>query len=283
MKWLAPCALLAALVGCVGDTPVLTNPSDAGNDVVVVPDAGGDAADAAPDAPAAYTPLKLGSGLVVWLDAQESTTFNLSGTVVAKWKDRTSFQNDATAVGSAGPTLVATGSGGKPTVRFNASALAITDAPSLRWGSTDDFTIGFVMLATNSGTEGGVWYKAPAPATTGIASVAYDTKFSFLIEGVLLDANGSYTSYHRIYIQRTNLGLKQRILVDGVEKGSRVISKAIDVSFAGTNVLIGDTDVTKVPYHGLKGDIAEVVAYHGALTDPQLNELDGYLKAKWGL
>ena len=140
-----------------------------------------------------------------------------------------------------------------------------------------------VVLANNTATEGGLWFKTNNVGASGVGIVLFDTKVSYLLEGVGLDVSGSNTTYHRLMIQRTDLGTKQRVLVDGVEKSTRAMSKAVDVSYAGVNVVLGDTDAAKVPYHGLKGDVGEIAAYHGILSSQQLADLDGYLKSKWGL
>ncbi len=299
-------ALMAAIAACVGD--------DASNVGAVQPEGGpgvdgssggvdspsGDAplpdsavSDTGTDTAPGFSPANI-PGLAVWLDGQDTSTFMLgTGGVVSQWRDKSSASNHAVGVAGASPTRTDNAKG-KKVLRFTGTqALFVADNASLYFQDDDDFTIAFVASFTEGGR--GFLAKVPAPPTpeNGILFFTYGSNtMCFALEnGSCSPFMATLNDYHRYIMRRTADGTQMRVTYDGVLTVVRDIP-LMDVSNGGRDLLIGASRlVGTTTESGLKGDIAEVIIYHstaasdpdGGTTNSALNELDGYLKTKWGL
>jgi hypothetical protein len=74
------------------------------------------------------------------------------------------------------------------------------------------------------------------------------------------------------------------VRVDGARQGTLSISPPIDADAPGQAVIIGYNGYNPSPgFQAFKGDIAEIVAVKGPVTDAELQSLESYLKSKYAL
>lgn len=115
-----------------------------------------------------FSPSNL-SGLAIWLDAQDITTFTKNGSnLVSQWNDKSGNNNHAVqATGVRQPLYVQTGINSRPAVEgrhdgSNASQLTVADASSLNYTEFSVFIAG--LQHTNLGATAQLFGKY---ATTG--------------------------------------------------------------------------------------------------------------------
>jgi hypothetical protein len=315
------CAGLVASA-CIGDAPQVTTKDDAdapdstprdgsvdasddrGSDAPF--DAGQDAADAGPS----FTPASFGGRLALWLDATKGIAFGASG--VATWQDQSSNHNDAhQPVAASQPILVPGtadgGVNGKPVVYFGGTAsMTIDDSLSLQW-ATDDFVVSIVLGYTNAvdgdGGPASGWSYAdvfvktnpvnpypgiqffanyPVPPSYAVAP-RYEVGVDF-DHGVLSSADGKNDGQSRVVTLRrrggTTVELRVGGAVDATNADAGIDGGAIDVSAVGSVASIG-AHPAGIAF--LRGEIAEIVGLHGAISDGEVGQLESYLKTKYGL
>lgn len=299
-------AAFAALAACVGDDASTTptgQPDGGGTDsasggVDSSPGDGSSSSDgtiqeSGTDTRAPFNPGSI-AGLVLWLDGQDTASFTLgAGGTVTTWKDKSSASNHAASIAGSEPVRVDNATN-KKVVRFvgPSQALVVADKGSLYFQSTDDFTIAMVVNFTHNG-GGGFLSKTLFPTSPVDQGILFFTVSTNQVCFVLNGSCGDYTvtpnTYHRYVLRRTADGTQLRSTVDGVVV--RVLdTPVVDVSNGGKDLLIGAIRKDgNVITEGMTGDIAEVIVYRTTSSDPDggatntgLNELDAYLKAKWG-
>ncbi len=285
-------------------TPGAAPVSEAGAPAVSAEDAGDSgggaaATEAGPDAtePGPFTPASLGAGLVVWLDASRGVT--QAAGKVSLWADQSGRGNDAAQTVTARQPSVHPGAlAKKPTIAFDgaASGLALADAASLRWG-LDDYTIEIVAEYTNTPSTddvvgyGALWTKGtPAYPYPGVAlfanSIAGSATSNLLVQVKTPDdtprgwvnskADGLNDGTFRVYGTRRVGQTTLEARVDGAITAATIA--AVDVSTGGQPVFIGSRDGSLQLLHG---EIAEIVAYRGALSDADIATLEAYLRTKY--
>lgn len=308
----AATGLFLFLAGCGGDS---TNPGgDGGNDAGVASDTGsptdgggqadsggnvdsGDNDSAAPDSGSPWDPSKLGSSaLVVWLDAAKGVT--QSNNAVSAWADQSGNNNNAAqATQARQPLLVANVINGKPVMRFdgtNQQYFTIADAASLRWG-TGDFTVMEVTAWTNTASTndntgyGALWVKVgpntPFPGASLFANNASGptgaarAQVTINLFAASANTNLNNGSFRVVGMRRAGTTLEVRV---GGAQAGMVANATTNIDAMGVSVFIGGREGNGAKQM-LKGDIAEVIGVKGALSDPDLASLEGYLKAKYAL
>jgi hypothetical protein len=304
------CAVLAE-AGCSGQTfagskggePAGVN--DAGAATDAGPDTGastqmdsGSVAEAAADqgapavdaGPPQWNPGLI-PGLALWLDGTKGLAYGPSGLA---WLDQSGNGNDATPAGA--PTIAMGAIGGNPAVHFNGTTdyLIIQDSASLQF-STDDFAIAMVAAHTTplTGQWGyGLLYSkqvASAAPYIGPAIVANSLQFTGALFAQVANQSGSEIQTTEqdfnsgkpfmLVLRRTG-GTTLSLRVNGADAVAATgAGYAIDVSAPGNALHIGGS----VKQQDVLGDVAEVVATHGALSSTDLADLEGYLSAKYGL
>jgi hypothetical protein len=251
-----------------------------------------------PDASAGWSPGVV-PGLVLWLDGSNGLSQGAGGGPA--WSDQSGQRNDALPMGA--PVIKPGAIGGRPAVHFNGGPdyLVVQDSSSLQF-STGDFVIAVVAAHTTPTT--GMWgyglfyskqeQTAPYPGPGLVANtvnrtgqieaqVALDTPSLILTTGADYN-NGQplYLTMHR-FSRIDDGGTATATLdlrVNGADAGS--ISgpgAALDVSAAGQPLVLGGSAKAQ----GMVGDLAEVVAIKGAVSDADIDALEAYFRAKYGL
>jgi hypothetical protein len=250
-------------------------------------------ADAAPDGmQQPFMPSQL-SGLVLWLDANQSVV--TSQGKVTTWMDRSGRNNTAgQSVAALQPSLVTGVVNGLPVVRFANTALQVTDSATLQWG-TDDFALlvvgGYKNVTTNGLGYGmfvakqetpypyagpALWGNYTAPSLNTVIGMQADSSGS----QYAISTNAKNDGVIRLYTGR-RVGTSLEVRVNGTVQGTATAT-SVNVSAPGRPLFIGGVPGTPVN-QALDGDVAEIVAVHGALSNAELTELEAYLKAKYGL
>jgi len=303
-------ATVATVVACTGDTASTEATSDAGGhdsgngnnttdgsvfqvDSGTTPmDSGGQPMDAGfvPDA-APLDPSSLGSRLVLWLSADSNYTTDGG---FAVWKDRSSAGNDAVQANGANiPALFDGGTGvnGKPALHFTGTEyLTIADSDSLQWAASD-FTFFMVERHTNdtnlygllyakwtdNGADGypGFFLWADYPGNSAIV-----TRLD--IPNAVFGDAGTNDGVARVVGARrngTDLQLWEQAQLAGEMPDSSIVNPT-EFNAAGLPAYIGGRPAN---VQALLGDIAEVIAVKGTVTDQELVNLQAYLRAKYKL
>jgi hypothetical protein len=292
---LSACALVAGL----GDSRLDDAGDDAGAEV------GADSpgpSDAPPPDTAdarAWAPSDLGRGLVVWLDASKGVT--VTNGRVSHWTDLSTYGNDATQSVAGARPVVDTGVVAQhDAIKFDGNTLFIADAASLQWG-VDDYLIEVVAEYTNtpssSQTDGyaALWNKGdstfPFYGPALFANTVAGTPDSRLLVQVKTPEDTSSIGW--VNSARRGLNDAKFHVFAARRKGQTTLQARVDgeptaatigvfnVSSVGTSVTLGSAATTTIQL--LRGDIAELVAFHGALSEDDVGRLEAYLKAKYAL
>jgi hypothetical protein len=231
----------------------------------------------------------VGAPYALWLDAAKGVTQSAGG--VSAWADQSGQGNDATAIaGQPLPTVVPSAIGGLPAMQFSGGAdgFQIADATSLQWG-TDDYAVVEVAMYTNPppGPDPSTWgtlynkncLGAPfvGPAMWGIYPQGdpggnLSTAMTARVENHEI-AQVSFATDdgnpHVLAMRRTGTTLD--VWADGTDSPAQV--PLIDVSQVSCGVGFGTA---------LQGDVAEVIAIHGTVSDATMTALTAGLRAKYG-
>jgi len=227
------------------------------------------AAGAAPWTPAEIT-------TAAWFDAADSGTITESGGAVSQWDDKSGNDKHATqGVGSEQPTTGANTINGLNALTFDGvnDTLAI---PSL--GMTDGACIFYVFSPTNDpyytvvGTSDGTDGREHDKIWTGNYPKTFrtvrinntGTGSSFPEDGLGMITKNAQTS-----------GPNYDIFLDG----EHLVAHTAAFTFSDNIDIIGSDGGAAV----FTGDIAEIVVVNEYMSDPDRQEVEGYLAWKWGL
>jgi hypothetical protein len=273
--------------------------SKPGVDSSVLPgvDSGVDSSVEDPDAdagPPAFTPADLGARVVLWLEGDSFAS--LDGGAV--WPDKSGTGNNASQeAGARIPALIDAGSeggiNGHGVVHFGGNQyLQIADSTSLQWGG-GDFAFYVVMRHANgdvvlpaygivytkwtdTGPEfPGFFMWAGYPGSTGYVSRT-------AVSSALESDSGLNDGVMRLVGTRLS-GMNYELRLSGNQVDLLSDASVPDqtaFSAAGLPAYIGGRPAA---IQQLQGDIAEIIAVKGTLTDPEQTRLEGYLKKKYGL
>jgi hypothetical protein len=284
---------------------------DAEGGATPVPDAGEN------EASAPWSPSLL-SGLALWLDGQKGLSLAAAGADAGDagpsvlWLDQSGHGNNASGFGS--PAISGAALHGKQAVHFGGATdyLLVSDSASLQWG-TGDFVVALVVQHTtfqnDAGTVygtlyskqiadvspfGGVGLFANTPSrtsailaqlstaaqlTSDTAGYNNGTPFVVLMHRSVSAADAGSPADAGIDAAAASVG-SLGIVINGLDAGANSgVGYARDVSAVGYAARIGGTQYGQ----DMTGDIAEVIGVQGAVSDADLQKLEAYLKAKYGL
>jgi len=247
------------------------------------------APDAGPDA-GPFAPQKL-TGLALWLDANQGV-ISTSASVV-KWQDQSGNSNDA--VSGPNQPLVITGLvNNLPAIRFDGQLtyMQMPDAADLRWG-TGDYVVAIVAAYRNPSSMTGqpdyamlygkslqtypyagtdLFVNWPNPMSTKAAAQA-DANHNAI--GMTTGLNDN--RFH-VFAMR-HKGTTLEIRVDGHLDGMTDVT-GLNADATGAQPTIGgQAKIVQM----LDGDIAEVLAVKGSVSDGDMAALEAWLKRKYAL
>ena len=224
-------------------------------------------------AAAGFDPASI-SGLVLWLDASDTSTITHVGGSVSQWSDKSGNGNHATqASGALQPQTGVNTLNGRNVVNFNSQYLEQLNI------DCNDATFFIVGRAT---TLGSTVYDRPFIGHR--RNVVRDQHFTVNARGLGIYDNTQYavtvtgdTNWH-LYQANAATALKQ-FFRDGTSLGSRVGT----IVWNDIGIAIGkEMPVPTVTTNPLIGDIAEIAIYQRILSSDEKLELETYYKSKWG-
>jgi hypothetical protein len=233
-----------------------------------------------PSLTAEVTPRAI-PGCALWLDAADRSTLTLSGSNVSEWRDKSG--NGRNAVGTtSNPTYTATGFNSRPTVSFSNNVLTSSGwslAPNRQFAwfvvvhLTSTTTPWQRSLVSASGWSNG--YLGTYSSTSNILGIAGSTTTTAPI------ATGTLSPQLVTYLFGTS-ELSSNTSAVSVNSGT-FSTLAGNTGEIGTNgVSIGANQGGDLQER-LLGHLSEVICYNSNVTQPQRQQIEGYLAWKWGL
>ena len=220
---------------------------------------------------APFNPRSLG-GCVAWFDANDDSTFALSGTTINSWTSKgilglstTNTSNSATY----------SNYNGYPSVFFNSNALLKTNSLIVDSAQGTTWITCAVSLANPQVEDAAAVLAAGAPGAE--RSIRFDPASSATIytinTGVIRQVTGNNSNGTRGFIDTPNT-------FTGIVNGTTVTTTNITVTFqSGTSQQL-QMGQWNVGY--LYGHIFELIVYNKPLTIAQYNQVESYLLYKWG-
>lgn len=230
-----------------------------------------------------FSPTTIGN-LALWLDGSDSSTMTLSGSTVTQWRDKSGLGNHTTATGGTS-TLTANAINGRSVVTLNNSWL--TGGFATAFTGTQVHAFGVVTMNSSSGQ----WGRVLSLGRPGVQDFDSSTTTFMCIradggQNVIIGRAGSYLAasvpaYSTPFLWQSNHnGAVESIGLNGTltpaTQGTSGGNFNITSYGIGTNTNTGDETYWN-------GHIAEVLYYTGNLTTIQIQQIEGYLAAKWGL
>jgi hypothetical protein len=245
--------------------------------------------------------------LILWLDPDDIE----SGTSTFVWRDHSGNQNDATASGSARPTLVPAAGGLPAGVHFSGDgqyltvpgtaasfregvAIFMVIAPEAQPASSDPYRVTFVDFAETFGSESSAIIFGQEDIATGTDG---DTLAIFealpqgsntgdlppSIPGVITDGSRQLLELVASYVVPPGAGGSAGLLKNGVAIAGGFPFARPPLIGRGSN-LIGRSNIADQPGHpDFRGTIYEVIIYAGIVAAPSRTQIESYLLARWCL
>jgi hypothetical protein len=271
-----------------------TTPTSDGSSDVQASEAG--AGDGSEDSEALWTPNAILSELAFWFDP---TSLRQSNGLVVQWVDLTGNLNDASQPTAAyQPTYTASGIGGLPSATFDGPIvfLQVADSPPLQWGTSDLLILAVVRGRSQSGTNAMIYQKVGVSPFDGAAlylnadNPSQTTLAAAQLSGDVFAVSAPPPStfddgsVHLLGTRRTGVTLEIR--VDGVVSNSidNETVGTVNVSAPGYGAMIGQNGYR--PSNGFQqfyGDIAEMIGVGQSLTQTDIDKLEQYLMARYGI
>lgn len=244
-----------------------------------------------------WLPSDLGSGLKLWLDANDSATITLNGSTVSQWNDKSGTGNDVSNATSASqPTYQATGFNSLPTVSFDGSDDFLGKSSVVDIPSTGDLFYGVIYKMD---TTSGIWnwivgHRSAANTSTngtiGIQRGGGDSQ---------VGCHNTDVADTRIKVDVTSLTVN-RIATMGRAGGTNGNGGTVTVtatepsqasyltsgtqgwtSSSGSFLQIGGRQQSGTNF--FDGQISEVIACNRNLTTDERQKFEGYVAWKWNI
>ncbi|MEM7119361.1 MAG: glycosyl hydrolase family 28-related protein [Chloroflexota bacterium] len=224
---------------------------------------------------APFSPLDLSPAL--WLDANDAGTLTLDGNAVISWADKSGNGFDAAApeVGKRPlytPAL--------PAISFD-GADDILESADIGYGANNDITL-FVIAQADSLTQPGAnnagWVVTKSPFT---GNAPYGINFSNQYRTVVNSQQHYLGGYD---LDRHMMGMRfdgtlQTAYIDGEQDEGFTTATPISNS---DKVGIGNAAGNHT-YRPFQGSVSEVLIFQTALSDCEVDLIEGYLARKWNL
>lgn len=234
-----------------------------------------------------WTPKLLGTGLKLWLDADDESTMTLSSGDISEWRDKSGNANHATQTTSTRRPNRETGvQNSRAVVRFNGTS---------DWFSTPFTMNGLASFATvlafkaNSKLGSRSLLREQVIADTSkvfahpFASASVDPPLVIMNwDGWSPTGNdvGDVTVANINAFVRAS-GSTNKVFRNGTEQSTRTANSNAAAMATGSTLTIGAYAPT--PEQWFSGDLYEVVIYSGSLSTADREKLEGYLAWRWGL
>ena len=248
---------------------------------------------APPTANPYFNPRQLtGVTCALWMDGADTTTMTTSGTTITQMRDKSGNGYNTTVIGGA-PALTTNAINGLSAIYFNGSSyMTGCNANTTATGT-------FFLIATLASGQGAnqiytsayCFSRAVAGATcygevqsiNGLSCQGAAT--SLALSPQRTNANGpTYTlsNYNTAFMHTT---VCNGTTMAGYGNGNSLGTTSSTGNFAITFYNIGSqTSQSPIFYnYNWTGYVGELIAFNNALSDPQRQQIEGYLAWKWGL
>lgn len=241
------------------------------------------------------------SGLRLWLDPSDAATrfqdsaLSLPGAAdndpIGGWVDKSGNSNTVTmATAGARPTIKTAVQNGRDIIRFDGVDDRLTKSTVGIMNGVTGATFACVFRTTNAAALQGLLYISRfsvSNSTKGLISLNNPTA-GYGAGGRRLNTDGFETALggtvdtvaHVIVGQLNYTNATAVVRVDGVEVGADNPFQTTGTSAADDSAIMAVGSINAGSF--FVGDMGEVLAYNRALTQPEMMQLEAYLKAKWG-
>jgi len=226
------------------------------------------------------------------MDAADTTTMTTSGTTITRMNDKSGNGYNTTVIGGA-PALTANAINGLSAISFNGSSYMTGS------NANTTATASFFLIATlASGQGAGQQYTSAYCFSRVVAGAACYNEVqsinglscqgaatSLALSPQRTNANGpTYTlsNYNTAFMHTT---VCNGTTMAGYGNGNSLGTTSSTGNFAITFYNIGSqTSQSPIFYnYNWTGYVGELIAFNNALSDPQRQQVEGYLAQKWGL
>ena len=226
-----------------------------------------------------WTPADLPTGLALWLDATDASSFTLSSGAVAEWRDRSGWSRHVSQANTSHrPTRVDGVVNGQSVVRWTTGYRALRTTGTITLGDFDVF-VAFRDSGASSyerlvdhGYVQGFWLGRDNANASSWRSGVQESGFPHGRAVSLADGQ-----WH--IVQSRRAGTTHTIRGDG---GAGVSGTVSGATTAAQRIGIGAWADGANHQHLTDGDIGEVVLVAAALGDDDRLRVEGYLAHKWG-
>jgi CTP:molybdopterin cytidylyltransferase MocA len=216
----------------------------------------------------AWTPAALGSGLALWLDADDASTLTLNGSTVAHWADKSGNNRHVSqAVSARQPALTTLGT--RTALAFNGSTTWMTRAAT--FGLSQSIT-SFTVAQTADVSQLRFIFDNNARMIAGFSG---GSSFG-LFAGAWLTGPGPVANAPFVGSYVANAGSSQVF-----RDGTQIVSGNAGTGGVSTNFSVG-ARFSGNQYFWF-GPIAEIILVTSTLPTADRQRVEGYLAHKWGL
>lgn len=218
----------------------------------------------------AFLPSSL-SGLALWLDASDATTFTTSSGLVTQWRDKSGNVNHAAQSGAARPAYNAHTINALPTVTFDASSTYLNLSSAI----SDNGVTLFAVASFNGLSSTGPFIGVPSGFGDTYFGIygSINTYFIYNDAGNNASTTLARSATAKNYCATTGLN-NLSLFVDGTS----LVSGASG-AFSSNYSQIG---ARVVGSEHLDGNLGEFLLYNRVLTTPERGQVNAYIRSKWG-
>jgi hypothetical protein len=208
-------------------------------------------------------------GLVLWLDASDSTTVSLSNNNVTRWNDKSGRNNNATPFGT-----------GSPTYSSNSIVFTGTQAFATTLQSLMSNQSGFAIVRYSSAAKINIISVNRTSGTAAIQQIIQTNVQRITIYGGSNIATGATLTQNTMLLYNYTFSATSNAFL--YVNGSQTGTSTGPYNFTGAGTInIGGYDST--PGEGFVGSMNEILLYSNVLTTSQRQQVEGHLAWKWGL
>ena len=224
----------------------------------------------------AQAPGGVSSGLRLWLAGDMGITTSTDGAAVNTWYDSSGNGYDLTqATATHQPKLSTSGINGVPSLTFDTSDYLSTSLPGSSLFDTQATTVFFVKHSTSSS---GVWFNWQTSSTNrvGFELANSNPRFDVVSKRVV-----GFTPVNDAphLIMGLRVALAQDLYIDG-QLSNQAVNTGSLANSTTMPLVLGKYQTGTLNW---TGEIAEVIVYNRALNTTEVQAVEQYLAAKYGL
>ena len=233
--------------------------------------------------PPEFNLFDVASGMVLWLDANDTSTLILDNNLLLQWNDKSGFNRNATKYGTdiSYPNYVFNGFNNLPGIQFNSNQGFSVPMPYNTFTTGVTIFVVFKVLDTSVLFDTGLisrgYNDKPAPfdmygstrlqgngitSATGTSNFNLNNAMDFNIMMIKVSANNWTENLNGTQIYSANI--------------TGLFSDHVD----NNKLFIGTRYDNKTTFIGI---ISEIIVYKSILTTPQTQLVEGYLAKKWAM